>query len=219
MTEPKPEQEETATSLENLVDVLIVDDHLLLTETLAAGISAMREMTVDVERDVDGALLRIAERGRYKVILLDYFLPGVEGLDALRRLDKANGGGVALFSGVAGRTVAERAIENGARGFIPKTVTLKTLCSAIRFIAAGELYLPVDHMLQSVQPGRQAADLKPRENQVLSLLYEGLTNKAIGREIGVPETIVKMDVKAICRKLGVRNRTQAVIEAQKRGLL
>jgi len=205
---------------ERLIDVLLVDDHVLLSETLAAGLAASNgDMIVEFVRDVDTALERIKERGRYTVILLDYFLPGVEGLDALRRLDKANEGGVALFSGVAGWSVAERAIENGARGFIPKTITLKTLSNAIRFIADGELYLPADYMLQASQAGGRGFGLKPREIKVLSLLSEGHPNKEIGRQIGVAETIVKMDVKSICRKLGVNNRTQAVLAAQKNGLL
>lgn len=201
------------------IDVLLVDDHLLLSETLAAGLGVSGEMAVDFVKDVETALERIAAHGPYNVILLDYFLPGVEGLDALRQLDRANGGSVAMFSGVAGWSVAERAIEHGARGFIPKTISLRTLANAIRFIADGEIYLPADYMLHAQRAGEHVAGLKPREVKVLGLLAEGRPNKEIGREIGIAETIVKMDVKAICRKLGVRNRTQAVIEAQKQGLL
>jgi DNA-binding NarL/FixJ family response regulator len=200
-------------------DLLLVDDHLLLSETLAAGLSATENLIVDYVRDVDTALEKISTRGRYPVILLDYSLPGIEGLDALQRLDAANEGGVALFSGVAGRSVAERAIAMGARGFIPKTIGLKTLGNAVRFIAGGEIYLPAEYLMQSAGADQSGLDLKPRERRVLSYLCEGAPNKEIGRELGVAETIIKMDVKTICRKLGVRNRTQAVIESQKRGLI
>ena len=200
-------------------DVLLVDDHLLLSETVAAGLSVAEGYSVDYVRDLDAALARIGKRGRYQVILLDYHLPGVDGLTALRALDEANEGGVALFSGVAGWSVAERALEMGARGFIPKTIPLRTLANAIRFIADGEIYMPTEYMLKRSHAGDRAVGLKPRELLVLRYLCEGMSNKEIGREVGVEESIVKMDVKAICRKLGVRNRTQAVIEAQKRGLL
>lgn len=203
---------------ESLIDVLIVDDHLLLSETLAAGL-ASHDITVDTVDDVAIALERIRNRGRYRVVLLDYLLPGIGGLDALRWLDKANSGGVVLFSGVAGWNVAERAIEEGARGFIPKTIALKTLNNAIRFIAGGEIYLPGDYIKHASKTEGWGPGLKQRELRVLSLLVEGHPNKEIGRVLGLAETIVKMDVKAICRKLGVRNRTQAVIEAQKQGLL
>lgn len=201
------------------IDILIVDDHLLLLETLSAGLTASNEMTVDHVFDVATALERIRGHGRYRVILLDYSLPGIDGLEALRQLDKANDGGVALFSGVAGWGVAKRAIDSGARGFIPKTITFKSLGNAIRFIADGEIYLPSDYVLRTSQSDDLGFGLKQRELSVLSLLSEGHPNKVIGHELGLAETIVKMDVKAICRKLGARNRTQAVIEAKKRGLV
>lgn len=200
------------------IDVLIVDDHVLLSETLAAGLENSEGYTVEYVRDVDAAVARIRERGPYRVVLLDYFLPGTEGLSALQTLLAENGGSVALFSGVAGWTVAERAIEQGASGFIPKTIALKTLGHALRFIADGEMYLPAEYMRQISQAADHGVGLKAREMRVLGFLCEGKPNKEIGRELGLEETIVKMDVKSICRKLNVRNRTQAVIEAQKLGL-
>jgi DNA-binding NarL/FixJ family response regulator len=199
-------------------DLLLVDDHVLLSETLSAGLSATEGLTIDYVNNVDMALENISRQGRYPIILLDYCMPGIEWLDALQRLAAANDGGVTLFSGVAGRSVAERAISMGAQGFIPKTIGLKTLGNALRFIAGGETYLPREYLTQHYDGKKSDLYLKPREQRVLSYLCEGATNKKIGGEIGVAETIIKMDVKTICRKLGVRNRTQAVIEAQKRGL-
>jgi len=199
-------------------DLLLVDDHVLLAETLAAGLSVTEGLTIDYVSDVDMALENISRHGRYPIILLDYCLPGTEWLEALQRLLAANDGGVTLFSGVAGRSVAERAIAMGAQGFIPKTIGLKTLGNALRFITGGETYLPTEYLMRYSDGEKSDLYLKPREQRVLSYLCEGATNKKIGGEIGVAETIIKMDVKTICRKLGVRNRTQAVIEAQKRGL-
>lgn len=198
--------------------VLVVDDHALLSETLAAVFEAADDIEVETVTTVDDAHRTISESGRYDTVLLDYDVPGMDGLNGLHRLIQANDGAVALFSGVANWLVVERAIEAGASGFIPKTMPFKTLGHAIRIIAGGELYLPSDFLLRKTQQEAGAMGLKPREVRVLGLLCEGMQNKEIGREMGLDEAIVKMYVRAVCQKLGARNRTQAVIAALKHGL-
>jgi two-component system, NarL family, nitrate/nitrite response regulator NarL len=202
-----------------LTNVLIVDDHLLVSETLAGGLTAEGSCRPHIVSDVDAALQKIEENGPYDVILLDYLLPGVQGLQALRQLIEANKGSVALFSGVAGWTIAQAAMDEGASGFIPKTLPLKTLVNAIRFIAEGGTYLPGDYMRRFAGLDGPLLGLKPREMRVLVYVSEGMQNKEIGREIGISEVIVKMDVKAICKKLGVRNRTEAALAARNLGVL
>lgn len=210
-------------TLQNSVDqdvrlrALIVDDHLLLSETLA---SVLDRDAIEAEYvcSVDDAYDRITEQGRYDAVLLDYDMPGMNGLSGLRRLIEANHGAVALFSGVANWLVVERAIEAGASGFIPKTLPRKTLGHAIRLISDGDIYLPAEFMLRDTRGDDKGTGLRPREMRVLGFLCEGMQNKEIGRELGIEETIVKMDVKSICKKLGVRNRTEAVIAALKKEL-
>jgi DNA-binding NarL/FixJ family response regulator len=197
--------------------VLIVDDHLLLSETLAVVLQKTGGFEVETVPDLEAALARIASTGRYDAVLLDYDVPGMNRLDGLARAVAANDGSVALFSGVATWSVVERAIELGAAGFIPKTLPVRTLGHAIRFIMDGEIYLPSEFMLRKPQDDNPF-DMKPREIRTLALLCEGKQNKEIGAEIGVEETTVKSDVKSICRKIGVRNRTEAVIKALKLGL-
>jgi two-component system nitrate/nitrite response regulator NarL len=198
--------------------VLLVDDHSLICETLMVALGADPALDLETASSVDGAHECIAKHGRYDVILLDYEVPGMNGLDGLRKLIAANSGSVALFSGVASRTVVERALDVGASGFIPKTLPLKTLKHAIRFISDGETFVPADFTRQAGWNQGETVGLKPREMKVLGYLCEGLQNKEIGREMDLAETIVKLDVKSICRKLGAKNRTQAVIEARKQGL-
>jgi|SRR6056297_1135139 len=203
---------------ENL-GILVVDDHLLLADTLVAALKAEQNFEVEVARDVDTALQMVQRVGQYNLILLDYDVPGMDSLKGMHLLIKANGGGVALFSGVVNFGIVERAIAQGAVGFIPKTLPLKVLSHAIRLMAAGEVYLSSDWLQWASTNEGGEFGLKPREMKVLALLCEGLQNKEIGRELDMSEVIVKMDVKAICRKLDVRNRTQAVIAAHKHGLL
>ncbi len=198
--------------------LLVVDDHCLLTETLRDAFTASEGFVVDTVVSVDEAQAMITDNGRYDVVLLDYDVPGMDALRGLSLLIDLNKGGVVLFSGIANRMVVERALEAGASGFIPKTLALKTLGHAVRLVADGGMYVPPKFMLRASQDDNQNLGLKPREMRVLGLLCEGMQNKEIGRELGMEETIVKMDVKSICRKLGVRNRTQAAIAANKNGM-
>lgn len=196
--------------------VLLVDDHSLVAETISVALSANNEsMALDTASSTEEAVNRINQSGRFDVILLDYDLPGERGLTGLQTLIAANDGGVALFSGVAGHGVMERALELGAAGFVPKTLPLKTLKHAINFIADGEIFVPAAITTSYFSPPTTALGLKPREVMVLGYLAEGLANKEIGLKLDLAESIVKFDVKSICRKLDVKNRTQAVLEARR----
>ena len=201
------------------VSVLIVDDHVLLSQTISSILEKDGDCSVDVALNLDEALKKITDRGRYDVVLFDYQLPGAIGLQGLRQVIELNQGGTALFSGVAGLSIAQAAMEQGASGFIPKSIQIKTLLHAINSIASGELYFPTEYLLRLSNGDSPSFGLKPRELRVLAYLSEGLQNKEIGREVGIEEVIVKMDVKSICRKLGVRNRTEAALAARKLGLV
>lgn len=199
--------------------VLVVDDHALLAETVTAALTAEGGFDVLSCGDVDTGLDLIERHGTFDAILLDHDVPGMNALEGLHRLDQANGGRVVLFSGVAKRAIVELALDHGARGFIPKTMSLRTLCHAIRIVADGELFLPAEFIRRTTAGDGTEYGLKPREVRVLALLSSGMQNKEIGRELGLDEVIVKLDVKSICRKLSVRNRTEAVVAAMTRGLL
>lgn len=198
--------------------VLIVDDHLMVGETIARLLSLTPEFNVMSVPDIHSANTLIVEQGVFDVVLLDYEMPGMDALEGMSRLIEANSGGVALFSGVAKWTVVDRAIDRGAVGFVPKTAHPKTLQNAIRLMADGEVYLPAEYMRRSRFEEVSAIDLTQAERKVLELLCEGMTNKEIGRELNLNEVNVKMHVRSLFRKLGARNRTQAVLAAQKLGI-
>lgn len=198
--------------------VLVVDDHTLLAETVVSSLTCEFGYIVSAVGNVDAALSTIAQNGAFDAILLDYDVPGMNSLDGLRRLKEVNGDRVILFSGVVNRTTVELALDAGAGGFIPKTLSLRTLGHAIPLVADGEIFLPADFIRMTNSGAVLDFGLKTRELRVLALLCEGMQNKEIGRVLGIEEVIVKMDVKSICRKLDVSNRTQAAIKAIRHGL-
>lgn len=199
------------------LSVLIVDDHILLGETLVASLGSKPGFDVTAVPGVDSALAAIESHGLFDVVLLDYDLPGENPFNAIGKLIKENSGGVALFSGIAKWGVVDRALDLGVVGFIPKTAHLATLQHAISLIASGSPYLPIEYLRREISDSELALDLRPLEKGVLLRLCKGLTNKEIGRDLDLSEVSVKMHVRTLFGKLGVSNRTQAAIVARQLG--
>jgi DNA-binding NarL/FixJ family response regulator len=142
----------------------------------------------------------------------------MNGLAGLSRMIEANDGRpVALISGDATPTTANDAISAGAAGFVPKTLGAKSMVSAIKFMAAGEVFVPFGFM-QQAKPDA-IAGLSERESQVLRGLCEGKSNKEIARDLDLQEVTIKLHVKTLCRKLEAKNRTQAAMIAKDRNLV
>lgn len=201
--------------------VLIADDHDLVRDILAAYL--MREPGIDVSTTADfhSAVKRIKLDGQFDLVLLDYNMPGMNGLQGLvKALELTGGRPVAIMSGSANRGIAEEALALGAMGFLPKSMAARSLIHAIRFMAAGEKYAPLDFMtvkLEAIE-NSLAARLTKRELEVLKGLMKGNSNKEIGRDVDLQEVTVKLHVKTLCRKMNARNRTHAAIIAMEAGL-
>ncbi|MBS1302702.1 response regulator transcription factor [Loktanella sp. SALINAS62] len=197
--------------------LLIADDHDLVRESIAALLKQEGDILVTTVATLDEALAAVEKSGRFDLVLLDYKMPGMNGLDGLARMRKSNDGHpVALMSGNASRAVAEEAIGSGAAGFIPKTMASRSMASAVRFMAAGEVFVPYGFMQQD---DTTVGDLSPRETEVLRGIAEGKSNKEIARDLELQEVTIKLYVKTLFRKLEARNRTHAVIIARDMNLL
>ncbi|WP_316015091.1 response regulator transcription factor [Roseobacter sp. HKCCA0434] len=198
--------------------LLLADDHELVRDTIVAFLDQQPDFTVVAVSDLPQALARVEEG--FDLVLLDYDMPGMEGLTGLARMREASDAPVAILSGSADRGVAQQALDQGAVGFVPKTMGAKSLVNAIRFMAEGEVYAPVKFMTEApADPPHPLAEiLTEREMQVLDGLCRGLSNKEIAREIDLQEVTVKLHVKTACRKLDAKNRTQAALAAKAAGL-
>lgn len=198
--------------------LLVADDHDLVRETIAMFLQSEGMAEVISVNTLDAALDEISKSGPFDLVLLDYNMPGMNGLSGLRKTIAANTSKpVAIISGTASPQVANEAIEAGAAGFIPKTLGSKSMVSAIRFMAAGETYVPFGFMQQGEQ--KTVGNLTARETEVLRGLGEGKSNKEIARDLELQEVTIKLHVKTLCRKLDAKNRTQAAMIARDRGLL
>jgi DNA-binding NarL/FixJ family response regulator len=199
--------------------ILIADDHELLRDVLRSYLEAEGGFVVEAVADLPSALARIADGAAFDLVLLDLAMPGMNGLAGLERAIAASDGRpVALMSGLAPPGVAERVLDCGGAGFLPKTLPAKSVVNAIRFMAAGERYVPLT-MARPTPPGPGAvAGLSPREREVLAGLCAGKANKEIARDLGLREPTIKLHVKLVCRKLQARNRTHAAMIARETGL-
>lgn len=197
--------------------VMVVDDHALVRDLIAAHISSGTTAEVVVAGCFDEAIARIETDGPFDLVLLDLNMPGMKGMQTVGRAIAANGGKpVAILSGNCSADVAQAAIEAGAAGFVPKTLAAKSIIAAVRFMADGEVYAPFKLMSAPSQDAAQQAGLTPRERDVLRGLSEGKANKEIARDLDLQEVTVKLHVKTLCRKLGAKNRTQAALIARDR---
>jgi len=201
--------------------ILLADDHDLVREAIATFIERESGDAVELASTLEEALEKIDADGAFDLVLLDYNMPGMNGLDGLAAAIAANGGKpVALLSGDASRATAEAALAAGAAGFVPKTLGAASMVNAARFMAAGEQYAPVKWMAATDAAEHPlAAQLTERERQVLRRLCDGASNKEIARDLELQEVTVKLHVKTLCRKLDARNRTHAAMIAKDAGLL
>ena len=191
--------------------LLLVDDHALVRDLVAAHLQA-QGFAVTTAASLAAAQAVLAAEGAFDLVLLDYALPDSTGLASSAGVIAASGGApVILFSGLARPETVAEAREAGFAGFIPKSTAARALAEALRQILAGQ---PWQAEGEAQPKGNTLLDsLTRREREVLRAIRAGRMNKEIAGELAISEVTVKMHVRAICQKLGARNRTQAALIA------
>jgi DNA-binding NarL/FixJ family response regulator len=200
------------------IRILLVDDHIVLRMGLTTATNGESDMEVVADADNGLAAINAYRAHRPDVVVLDLRMPGLNGIETIRRLrDEFHEARVLVFSNFASGDEAYQALKAGAAGFVVKEMALERLLEAIRRIHQGEQYIPPE--IATRMNGRVLSQLSPRELEVLRLVAKGLSNKEIGSELHVVEGTIKIHVTNILAKLGVSDRTQAILSAVKRGII
>jgi DNA-binding NarL/FixJ family response regulator len=212
------------------ISVLIADDQALVRAGFRMIIEARDDLAVVGEAGDGDQAVRLAAQARPDVVLMDVRMPGTDGIEATRRITRADGAPrvIVLTTFDLDETVYG-ALRAGASGFLLKDVRPSELVDAIRVVAGGDALLApsvtrrlLDRFVATeavtVRADRLAA-LTEREREVLALVARAASNAEIAARLVVTEATVKTHVSAILRKLGLRDRVQAVVLAYDLGLV
>lgn len=199
---------------------LIVDDHPLYREGLIGALRARLDgIRVSGAGSAEDGLQALEQHPDIELVLIDLRLPGMDGFAALE-LYGARFPAVArvIVSGDDDPLLVQRAFSAGASGFIPKSMAVEDVAAAIRSVMDGNLFVPpADGERHAAASSTRALTL--RQIEVLHLLGEGYTNKEIARTLNITERTAKAHLSAILDALNAENRTQAVVAAQRAGLI
>jgi DNA-binding NarL/FixJ family response regulator len=202
--------------------IAIVDDHPLFRNALRHTLSdAFGDLKLSEAGSLN-ELVALLEKQGMDLILLDLNMPGVAGFSGLVTLRSLYPDTpVAVVSANESPSAIRRCLSLGASGYIPKSVSVDKIRTAIAAILRGEIWAPQDIDCETEDDpeiaalANRIATLTPQQMRVLTLLGEGLLNKQIAYNLGVSEATVKAHVSAVLQKLGVESRTQAVIAVQR----
>ncbi|MTD43809.1 response regulator [Conexibacter sp. W3-3-2] len=206
-----------------MIRVVLADDHGVIRDGLGRLIAALEDVELaGVAADGQEAVTVCAQVAP-DVVLMDLDMPVLDGIEATRRIRAAgpDAPAVVVLTAFSDRPRIMSALEAGACGYLLKDVEAEEVAAGIRAAARGES--PLDpRAARTILDARSApdplAELSPREREVLGLLVEGLPNKLIARRLEISEKTVKSHLTRIFRVLGVTDRTQAALWAERHGL-
>jgi len=198
--------------------VLLVDDHPLFQTILSATVqTALGPCDLDVAATLQEAL-ELANQKEFDLVFLDLGLPGFGGIGSLDAfLAECPDSRVVVVSAVEDGDIILAALEAGAAGYIPKTSQPDEIIAALKLVAAGGTYVPAGIQSTTMRIGERAG-LSARQQQVLKLMLEGLSNRNIAIRLSIAENTVKHHLSAVYEALGTDSRAGTMAAAQRRGL-
>jgi two-component system NarL family response regulator len=206
-------------SPQGTVTVVIVDDHPVVRDGLQAILSTEAGLSVVAETGDGAEALEIIPKLRPHVVLMDLMLPGISGIEVIRRVgERYSDINFIVLTSVAGDEEIYRALEAGARGYLFKDMARKELIRAVWAVHKGQRYIP-NQVGSRIAEFLPRSPLSPREIDVLQCISGGMRNKEIAEQLGLSEFTVNSHVKRLMEKLNVNDRTLAVTMALKRGII
>ncbi len=201
------------------IRVLVVDDHPLLRNGVAALIASQADMEVVGEAVNGRSAVETARRLAPDIILMDLRMPDMDGVEATAAIRAIlPGTRVMVFTTYSGDVLATRALDAGASAYMLKTTPPETLLDTIRKVHAGRRHLH-PQIANEIAEHAVADPLSEREIEVLRHVANGRTNQQIGGTLGVSEHAIKARLKNVFAKLNVTDRAEAVVQAARRGII
>lgn len=205
--------------------ILLVDDHELLLDSMEIILKEIDDdLRVIKANSCKLALDILGKEKDISLVMLDLNLPDAHGFSFLSTITEKNPLlPIIVLSGSEDPVEMQQCLNMGALGFIPKTSSAKVIINAVRLVLDGGIYVPKEILENKDVNHASTVNLKdqltPRQLEVLKLLISGISNKEIAGNLGCSEATIKTHITAVLKTLGVANRTQAAIAAQKMGYL
>ena len=205
--------------------LLFADDHPMFLDAVREHLSrAFPDIEIQSAANLDEVSKKLTDNEEFDLVVLDFSMPGMDGTSGVKNLRETFPElAIAVTSGVAKTRDVKAVLDLGAQGYLPKTLTGSAYAGALRVIAEGGTYVPVETMqaLANEAADRKvnAEGLTPREIEVLEGIADGKPNKQIARDLDIHEVTVKLHARSIFKKIGVQNRSQAAVVARERGIV
>lgn len=202
--------------------ILLVDDHKLVRAGLVLVLQQMEDGVELIEAGTGReGIETAAAHPDIDLILMDLDLPEGSGLDALSAIHATNPNmAVVILSAMEDQAMVSRAMELGARGFIPKSASGEVMLNSLRLVLSGGVCLPPGYGENAhSENSEDMPNLTQRQMEVLRFMAQGNSNKEIARELGISENTVRVHISAIISALDATNRTEAAYSAMRLGLI
>jgi DNA-binding NarL/FixJ family response regulator len=203
---------------ETCIRILVVDDYPITRTGIAAILQSQPDMEACAQAGTVSDAVRLFDEHEPDLTLMDLRLPDGHGVEAIRLIRrKKPSAKIIVLTTYEGDEDIHQALQAGAMGYLIKGMSHDVLVKAIRRVYGGNRFLPPP-VTQTLSLRSSSSELSQREREVLRLMVAGNTNREIGEKLHIKEPTVKSHITLILMRLGVTDRTQAVVKALKRGL-
>lgn len=200
--------------------ILITDDHALFRDYLSKYILTLQHESVILQLSNLPQTLKLLQKEKIDILILDLDMSNINAIEDIRNIQNISPNTqIVVLSSMEDIHQIKKIINTGILGYIPRSTDLNMLKNAFYQILQGKSYIPPSLKEDEQTCKMDSKFLTNRQSQVLDLIAEGKSNKQIAYEMGVSEATVKLHINALLRSLKVSNRTEAVITAQKIGLI
>ena len=205
-----------------MIRVLVAEDHAVVRAGLAQLLAGEEDLELVATAANGAEAVALSAKHRPDVVLMDLVMPELDGTEATRRILAGDGDvKVVVLTSFSDRNAIVDALDAGAIGYLLKDAEPEELVRGVRAAARGES--PLDpkaaRELLAARTARPEVELSPREREVLTLVASGLANKVIAQRLGISEKTVKAHLTTVFNRIGVTDRTQAALWAQRQGLV